>query len=172
MFEVEAKVQVADFASLQATLKQLGATCLGSEIEEDIFFSHPQRDFRESDEALRLRSINGNLELTYKGPNRSSTLKSRIEHNIGLADDPRSLLSALGFQPAAELSKTRESWKFGQLTVTLDELNFGKFVEVEALDEDEAAATNAVEKALADLQISGPKITESYLCLLERHRAG
>jgi adenylate cyclase class 2 len=171
VFEVEAKVQVRDFVALRAALAQLGAQHLGAAIESDVFFAHPQRDFRETDEALRLREVDGVLELTYKGPNRSATLKSRLEHNMPVGEDPTPLLAALGFVRAAELSKQRESWKLGQLTVTLDELEFGKFVEVEALGEDEVKAAELVEAGLVKLGIQGPKITESYLNLLERHRA-
>ncbi|MGB1697489.1 MAG: class IV adenylate cyclase [Thermoplasmatota archaeon] len=172
MYEVEAKVAVASFADIRARLASLGATSLGQCVEKDVFFQHPHRDFRETDEALRLRDRNGALELTYKGPNESATLKSRIEHNVLVTDDPTNLLSALGFKAAAEIEKDRESWQWGDVLVMLDALACGRFVEVEAIGEDCGEAEVRVAEAMRILGLEGPTIRESYLRLLERHRAG
>lgn len=172
MYEVEAKVAVASFDAIRARLAALEAKSLGSCVERDVFFQHPQRDFQHTDEALRLRDRNGALELTYKGPNESQTLKSRIEHNVLVADDPSAMLAALGFVASAELEKHRETWRWEDVLVTLDALACGRFVEVEALAAERADAEVRVASAMQTLGLEGPTIRESYLRLLERHRAG
>ena len=45
----------------------------------DTYFSHPARDFAATDEALRIRSIDQENFVTYKGPKLDATTKTRRE---------------------------------------------------------------------------------------------
>ncbi len=86
----------------------------------DRYFNHPARDFGVTDEALRLRSVNGQNWITYKGPKLDQTTKTRRELELPLADGEEwpheygELLAALGFRAVREVHKTRRP---GQLFI-------------------------------------------------------
>ena len=52
--------------------------------QEDIYLSHPSRDFRVTNEALRIRRIGDENRITYKGPRLSGPTKTREEIEISL----------------------------------------------------------------------------------------
>jgi adenylate cyclase class 2 len=83
--------------------------------EIDWFFAHPCKDFRESDECLRLRLRifpNGEEErfLTYKGPKIDVQTKTRKEIEVPVFDPVKteSLLEAVGFRKTAMVRKYRQ----------------------------------------------------------------
>ena len=76
--EADIKVKVKDFKEIRRLLKEMGAKKISEEEETDIYFQHPCRNFRDTDEALRIRRTGERITLTYRGPRISSELKSRI----------------------------------------------------------------------------------------------
>ncbi len=171
MLEVEAKVAVEDVEALRQRLVAAGARHQGTKEQDDVFFQHPSRDLVESDEALRLRREGNTMDLTYKGPQRGGALKVRREETVLLGSDPTELLEALGFAAAARLRKRREQYHLddarGHLELALDHLEgLGWFLEVECLDEDEAAARARVHEGLERLGLAHlPTINRAYLDL-------
>lgn len=160
MIEVERKVR-ADHDAVRERLSATDATRLGRQIERDTYYDHPARDFAETDEALRVRTIEpvpdedddtdwsadddnerlaadrdatARTELTYKGPKVDDVDKTRRELSTGL-DDPDSVdatLQALGFAPVATVTKERTAVDIEECRVTLDVVeDVGSFVEVE-----------------------------------------
>lgn len=72
--------------------------------------------------------------LTWKGPpTEDDTGQQREEVSCHVADlnSMRDLLERLGFRQALEFTKQREYWQVGESKVVLDELPFGRFVEIE-----------------------------------------
>ncbi|ACS90557.1 MULTISPECIES: class IV adenylate cyclase [Thermococcus] len=146
------------------------------EIHEDMYFSHPCRDFSKTDEALRIRikRFNGHFEalLTYKGPKIDNISKTRkeIEVTIDNVDAYIELLHALGFREVLTVKKSREKYYVEKgVTITLDEIEgLGKFVEIEKLETDERNIENEVKRLLKILESLGVKQFErkSYLELL------
>ncbi|KUO86543.1 MAG: hypothetical protein AT709_07990 [Caldivirga sp. MG_3] len=68
MLEVEVKFRIRDVKGLVNRLRGF-ATHIGSNVEEDHYFNHPCRDFRSTDEAVRVRVYgSGRVTVTYKGP--------------------------------------------------------------------------------------------------------
>lgn len=165
MLEVETKIRVGEVEAVRRRLAALGAGLEPARVQTDLFFQHPQRDFAATDEALRLRSEEGVLELTYKGPRHESDAKVRDEVNVPVAADPTPLLEALGFRKAAVLRKERASTRVDECRVELDHVaGLGWFLEVEALGDDAPAAAAAVHTTLARLGLEdAPRITDSYL---------
>ncbi len=115
-YEVEQKHRVADIAALIASLTKRGAQ-LGEPMEQsDQYFAHPCRDFANTDEALRIRTVGGKSVVTYKGPKLDTTTKTRREIELSL--DPEDaggaefheLLAALGFTPVAVVRKQRRTF--------------------------------------------------------------
>lgn len=181
MAEVEVKYRVTDLGSVESAMARLGARLVKVEREEDTYLQHPCRDFRASDEALRLRVINGErVELTYKGPRSGGDIKSRLEITVGLRGDPDSalrLLESLGFERVATVSKVRRFYVVPgtKVVVCLDDVEgLGSFVEIEAQGSPEEVS-GEVEAVARKLGLRGPPLSKTYLELLlegGRHREG
>jgi adenylate cyclase class 2 len=162
-YEVEIKFRVNDHAALALRLGQLGAKA-GPEVrQEDIYLSHPGRDFGASDEALRLRRIGDENVVTYKGPKLAGPTKTREEIEIPYEPGPAGqgrmarLLDRLGFRPVATIRKTRRPFRLAQdgrtMEVALDLAEgLGPFAEVETLADgpDDLPAAQAAVLSLAE----------------------
>ena len=171
MIEVEVKARAPD--DMAKRIAALGATLLVVENHHDLYFNSPQRDFRCSDEALRIRIKEEGARLTYKGPKLDQTTKSRLERTVKI-DDPQQMeqiLSALGFVLSAEVRKKRAKYSYEDVVLALDEVEgLGSFVEVEA--EGEGDYEEQRRKVLSTMSKLGlhESIRSSYLELLEEKR--
>jgi adenylate cyclase class 2 len=175
MYEVELKVR-AGHEAVRERLSTLGATDAGAVRQVDTYYDAPNRDFAETDEALRIRREEGpdgaTARVTYKGPLVETASKSRREVETGVddADDLDAILDALGFSPAAVVEKERERYVLDDYTVTLDTVaDLGEFVEIEReVPESDLEATR--DEAVAHLRDLGldpdEQIRTSYLGLL------
>src|SRR5438552_3145030 len=76
MLEVEMKFPAADFTGIERLLAERGAVAQESLEEVDHYFNAPDRDFAQTDEALRLRRIGPANYATYKGPKRDAQTKT------------------------------------------------------------------------------------------------
>ncbi|MDD3246775.1 MAG: class IV adenylate cyclase [Methanosarcina sp.] len=138
MIEVEVKVR-ADHSKVRSVLQKLGAIKIGIENQSDTYFAAPYRDFSKTDEALRIRSLDGQAVLTYKGPKLDKVSKTReeLETSVDEATTAK-ILHALGFSDAGIVRKKREVFRAGEITVCLDAVEgLGEFLEVEIIAEDE-----------------------------------
>lgn len=177
MYEVELKVK-ADHDRIRQRLNEAGAEKLGAVTQEDTYYDAPHRDFTETDEALRIRrerAPNDNqweTAITYKGPLLEAESKSREEFETALGDGDLGdeILTRLGFEAAATVTKERERYRLEGVTITLDEVvGLGQFVEAEL--EAESSAIEAVRERAADtlrrLELNPEdQIRTSYLGLL------
>ncbi|QDT52447.1 CYTH domain protein [Caulifigura coniformis] len=160
MIEVELKYRLDEPESLLASLIARGAQPGAPTVERDLYFNHPARDFRQTDEALRLRWDGSQATLTYKGQLLDRVSKSREELELDLSPETgletaRRILGLLGFVESGDVEKQRT--KFPMLDrglpvlVTIDEVTgLGLFVELEASaerDSYEAARDRLLELA-------------------------
>ncbi len=168
MIEIEAKARCSP--DILNAIKALGAVYLVSENHHDTYFSSPQRDFRKTDEALRIRVKEGGAWLTYKGPKLDAMTKSREEVTVKLDDSiaMEKILASLGFVHAAEVKKHRDKYVLGDLILALDVVEgLGTFLEVEVVaNENWEAKREEVLGIFAHLGI-GASIRQSYLEMLE-----
>jgi adenylate cyclase class 2 len=183
--EVEAKVYITnedEFAHLKSSLLSKNFKALIEHQETDYYYNSPVRDFRQTDEALRIRKIKVNeiqndkkLEITWKGPKLDSKLKTREELTITIKDTSISVLKhflcVLGFLDILEVRKRRESFKKEDTTVSLDRVDkLGLFMEVEILSTASKVknASTKLVKLLCDLipDYEERNIRRSYLELL------
>jgi adenylate cyclase class 2 len=178
MLEVEVKYPVADFAPLEARLREWGARPSEPLHEADHYFNAPDRDFARTDEALRLRRIGSDNRVTYKGPKCDAQTKTRTEIEVPLAEgdaaaaDFTRLLTHLGYRAVAVVRKQRRILSLERdgfdLEVCLDEVDeVGRFAEVEILaPEEQLPAARAVLLQVAgELGLSAPE-RRSYLEML------
>ena len=176
MLEVEAKFQPhpSDIERLREQLGNLHDIKPTYHEQEDIYFSHPHRDLKARDEALRLRVDKG-LQITWKGPKLDPPLKTREEIEFGLETDlstAASLLRALGFTEAARVHKTRHQWKLTspeEAWVCIDEVrDLGTFVEVEVRAHAPSEGRATLVRVLQFLDLTEQTLlTQSYLGLLQ-----
>jgi adenylate cyclase class 2 len=177
-YEVEQKHRVADAESLVVRLAALGAAVSPVVIQSDRYFAHPCRDFAETDEALRIRTVGEASFVTYKGPKIDATTKTRREIELPLdANDKRGerfaeVFSALGFTSVATVRKERRKFQLERegfvVEGALDTVDgLGTFVELE-LQADDAGldAAKRIIAALAEDLYLGASERRSYLELL------
>ena len=79
MLEIEQKYSGVDFASLEQQLHAWGADRFELHEEEDQYLAAPDRDFKMTGEAFRLRRAGKDAFLTYKGPRLQTEAKIRAE---------------------------------------------------------------------------------------------
>ncbi len=184
-FEVELKYRSVDHGVLAERLAALGAIPSGSALQVDTYLSHPARDFAATNEAFRVRSMGNENRITYKGPRRAGTTKTREEIEIRFADGEQTtgqllhLFELLGFRPAATIRKERTSFRLNRaghtLEVALDSTQgLGAFAEIEALAASELdlpAAQAAVLSLAAELALTDVE-PRSYLRMILESKSG
>jgi len=144
MLEIEMKFPVDSFDKVEEFLQQHSAEAQDPRIDIDRYFNAPDRDFAQTDEALRIRSIGDTNCVTYKGPKTDAETKTRMEVEVALGDGPEvaegfgQLLLHLGYRFVAVVEKKRRIFRFVRgsfdMEIALDEIEqLGKFVELEIL---------------------------------------
>lgn len=178
MLEVEQKFLLADKTALLDQLAQLGATQETDQEQEDLYFTHPVRNFAETDEAFRIRRIGSENRVTYKGPKRNTVSKIRKEIELAFESGQSAfeqlteMLELLGFHPLRSVRKRRTPFTCQHqqraFEITIDEVEgLGLFAEIELLAEESEfqEADNAIIELAAYLGMTHP-IRTSYLGML------
>jgi adenylate cyclase class 2 len=178
MLEVEVKYRLHEPATMQAQLLAREARLVADQVEEDHYLNAPDRDFARTDEALRLRRIGEEAILTYKGPKKDRTSKTRAEVEVPCPPGEQSaegflkLFRHLGYRLTAVVRKRRKIFEWPRdgyvLHACLDDVEgVGQYVELEivAPEAELEAARACVFRVAAEL---GLRETErrSYLELL------
>ena len=184
MIEVELKVKVdkEEVEDLSHKLRELGFKRYGIVEEIDTYFKGIDRDFRETDEALRIRESidlergDRRYYLTYKGPKLDSISKTREEYQVKVedGDTTKIILEKLGFKKVPPLRKVREIYKKDDVTVSIDRVeDIGYFLEFEKSVKSESEREGAIRELMdlirtLDLD-EGRLIRASYLELRDSY---
>ncbi len=163
--ETEAKFYVLHFDQITMRLQELQAHLIQPRVlETNLRFDLPDNSFRSSGRVLRLRR-DTESKLTYKGAsqNRSGVLdRQEIEFVVGDFEKARQFLEALGFRQTMFYEKYRATYEFDDLSIMLDELPYGDFVEIEGEDVEQ------IQKLAAKLHLEwSAAIETSYTGLFE-----
>jgi adenylate cyclase class 2 len=146
MTEMEIKASLGDMeqAHFDEVTARLGFRQTDVCVEEDVYYNGIGRNFRMTDEALRLRvhMQNGRTEaaVTYKGAKQNTRSQTRLELETEVADAKtmRAILERLGFCAAISVRKIRRTLQCGQITICLDEVDdLGRYLALETLAQDE-----------------------------------
>jgi adenylate cyclase class 2 len=184
MLEVEMKFPVSDFAGLVTRLADWGVLDVHSREDTDQYFNAPDRDFGQTDEALRVRRIGVANFVTYKGPKIDAQTKTRTELEVPLgtgeavAQDFMRLLQHLGYRPVGTVHKRRRIFHVERagfpLEVCLDEVDgLGRFAELEIqAPEDRLDEARAVLLAAAAALGLTTSERRSYLQMLLARKEG
>jgi adenylate cyclase class 2 len=116
-------------------------------IENNLVLDLMGGPLRKTDTLFRLRNCEKGTLVTIKRPLPAIALKVRHEEEAVLEcsqEDALKLFELLGYGVVYRYEKTRRECRIGEATICLDELWFGRFVEIEA--ESEEAVMKAVDE--------------------------
>ncbi|MEN3035344.1 MAG: class IV adenylate cyclase [Candidatus Methanosuratincola sp.] len=170
--EIEAKAQVEDASIAESIVRRSGGDLIGEKKQVDIYLSHPCRDMRAADEALRLRLEGEACVVTFKGARMKGNLKSREELEFSVWDWEKALevFKRLGFKVSAKVCKVRREYRLLGANVAIDKVEgLGDFVEIEAPRiGTEMERSALVEKVANLIGVEKDRLTtKSYAELLE-----
>lgn len=135
--ELEVKLFVSDLAAVERQLHSLDARLtLPRVFEVNLRFDTPGGDLGKTLRVLRLRQDNV-IRLTYKGPATGlggARLRQEIEFEVSDFAAARDLLEGLGYQVVMIYEKYRAAYDLDGAEVSLDQLPYGTFVEIEGPD--------------------------------------
>lgn len=164
--ELETKFYITNPEALETKLNTLGAEMIQVRTHEyNLRFDTPDQKLAQEFRLLRLRK-DQITRLTYKGPATNQggvNVREEIEITVGDFETTIQLLHALGYQVTAIYEKYRTTYKLYHNHITIDEMPFGFFVEVEGLDKERIKATAKVLGLNWNANIS-----ENYLMIFYR----
>lgn len=144
--ETEIKLRIDSPENMVKKLRDAGAREVELLEQEDIIWDYAfgDKSFKDKKQSFRLRLQKGRNEtrtiLTFKKSSKidASGIKTRDEYNILVGDfnGMRDTLENIGFRQDLVVKKRRRVFKLNGLEVTLDELPFGNFVEIEGETKD------------------------------------
>ncbi|WP_290596113.1 MULTISPECIES: class IV adenylate cyclase [unclassified Archaeoglobus] len=129
--EVEAKFIYKE--GVEEKLREIAEPVI-EKFEHDIYFNHPCKDFKKTDEAVRIRRDVEGVTVTYKGPKVDLETKSREEVKVKVDsfENAFELLQKLGFRPVREVKKLRKIYRLKGAIVCVDDVEgVGRFIEIE-----------------------------------------
>lgn len=175
MIEVEVKAKIDSFEEVEERLEKIGAVKSKTEFQEDIYFASPIVDFAKTDEALRVRTTDNDIFITYKGPKLNSQAKTRkeVEMSIESAEKARDIFEEIGFKEARTVRKNRQYYHYENFEITLDDIEgLPPYMEIEISLEDNSdydEAQNSIFKLFEKLGITDGFERTSYMELLENN---
>ncbi len=135
--ELEIKLYLSDLSTFQHRVEELGAKLVEPRLHEiNLRFDTPQGDLTRSAQVLRLRQDTA-ARLTYKGPGETVGgvhARREIEFTVSDYQSAQLLLETLGYQVSLMYEKFRTTYLMEDLQITLDEMPYGNFTEIEGSD--------------------------------------
>lgn len=166
--ELEVKLYLADLEAFQDRVEVLGAKLIEARLHEvNLRFDTPDESLTRSLQVLRLRQDNA-ARLTYKGPGETMDgvyARREIEFTVSDYESARALFEVLGYQVSLMYEKYRTTYDLDGIHITLDEMPYGDFSEIEGNDPDRIRSV--AEKLGLDWEA---RIMDSYTSLFERLR--
>lgn len=144
--ENEVKLYVPDLVAAARRVEAAGGTLKAPRVyERNVRYDDDARSLNATGTVLRLRQ-DTRARLTYKDGERLSGEygSSRFEAEVEVSDfaTMETILGKLGYHPVMVYEKYRTTYALYDAEVTLDEMPYGNFVEIEG---DEAAIKRCVE---------------------------
>jgi adenylate cyclase, class 2 len=133
--ETEVKFYVHDLQRMETRLLELKARLIQPRVHEtNLRFDTPTGGLRKNSHVLRLRK-DTEAKFTFKGPSRERKngvmSRQEIEFTVSDFDKAQQFLEALGYAPVVFYEKFRTTYELDDIHIMLDELPYGKFVEIE-----------------------------------------
>jgi len=160
---------VRNLDALSSKLEALGARMESPRVlETNLRFDTPSAELSGGRKALRLRK-DSRAVMTFKGPaqlGQEVSIRQEIEFEVGDFEAARRLLEALGYRLMVMYEKYRTTYHLRHLIVVLDEMPYGKFVEIEG------GSARAIHAAANQIGLRWEARSEmSYLALFDELRS-
>jgi adenylate cyclase, class 2 len=167
--ELEVKFYLSNRKGLEEKLVMLGGKLAEPRVHEvNLRFDTPDHELLETGRLLRLRQ-DSLARVTYKGLGSvegGARLRQELEFSVSDFDTARALFEALGYQVYMMYEKYRTTYQLGNVLVTLDEMPYGDFAEIEGPDGE------SIQKAAQQLGLNWEgRILDSYTVLFEQARS-
>ena len=167
--ELEVKYYISDLKKLRKRLESIEAQVVQPRTHEvNLRFDTSSRDLTLTHQVLRLRQ-DRIARLTYKGPSEITggvRVRKEIEFAVSDFKAAQDLFEVLGYQVSMMYEKYRTEYELDNVYVTLDEMPYGNFAEIEGPDPESIQAINQ------RLGLNWDKRNlESYIVLFERLRS-
>ena len=161
--EKEVKFLVSDLLSIENRIRSLGGVVVQERVyEKNLRLDTPDRKLSLARQVLRLRQ-DKRIRLTYKGPaDPASAISERPEHEIVISnlEQGQRILESLGYEVITIYEKYRASYMLTNCEISLDEMPYGNFIEIEGPEK------TAIKKTADCLGINwGCRSSLSYLRL-------
>ncbi len=138
--ELEVKYLVSDLVRMEERIQSLGGILTQPRTHEiNLRYDTPEGDLTRAHRVLRLRQDQAAI-LTYKGPAHAEQgVQSRVEIEMIVEnfDTARAFLEALGYRVSVMYEKFRTSYMYRDAVITLDEMPYGAFIEIEGQNPDQ-----------------------------------
>jgi adenylate cyclase, class 2 len=169
--ELEVKFFLENLSAVESRVRAQGASRIYLRTYEiNLRFDTPDGALSKSQKVLRLRQDTSAI-LTFKGPSQNRqdvTVRQEIEFQVSDFPAARRLLEALDYQVNVIYEKYRTTYDLEGVKITLDEMPYGNFCEIEGPD---PQTIHAIADRLG-LDWSA-RVMDSYLamfsCLKESH---
>lgn len=163
--ELEVKLYLADLPAFKQRLENSGGQLLEERLHEiNLRFDLPDGELTRTAQVLRLRQ-DTSARMTYKGPGETIAgvhARREIEFTVVDFESAQALLEILGYQVSLMYEKYRTTYSLEGVQVTLDEMPYGNFTEIEGSD------TSAIHRVTERLGLSwDARILESYTSLFD-----
>jgi adenylate cyclase class 2 len=166
--EIEIKLYLSDMPAFRRRVEQQGAELIEARLHEvNLRYDTPDGELTRTSQVLRLRQDKA-AHLTYKGQGDASSevyIRREIEFTVGDFQAARLFLEALGYVIDLMYEKYRTSYSLDGVLVTLDEMPFGNFSELEGPD------AESIRRVADKLGVKWEtRIADSYTSLFTRLR--
>jgi adenylate cyclase class 2 len=164
--EIEIKLYLSDMPAFRRRVEQQGAELVEARLHEvNLRYDTPDGGLTRTAQVLRLRQDNL-AHLTYKGKGDTNSevyIRREIEFTVGDFQAARLFLEALGYTVSLMYEKYRTSYSLDGVIVTLDEMPFGNFSELEGPD------AESIRRVADMLGVNWEaRIADSYTALFTR----
>lgn len=167
--EIEVKFLVENRSDMADRILRSGGVLVSDGFETNIRWDDASGSLAAKKCLLRLRTESGGkVILTFKSPPPADEIQFKVfierELVVGDAEEMAAILEALGFYPVQIYEKERAVFRFDDVTLCLDRLPFGDFLEIEGGKE---AIRHAAERLGLNWE---RRILDNYLSLFEKVR--
>lgn len=164
--EIEIKLYLSDMPSFRRRVEEQGAILIEARLHEvNLRYDTPDGELSRTAQVLRLRQDRA-AHLTYKGKGDASGevyIRREIEFTVRDFQSARAFLEALGYVINLMYEKYRTTYKLDGVLVTLDEMPFGNFSELEGPD------AESIRRVAEKLGVNWEaRIADSYTALFAR----
>lgn len=166
--ELEVKFHIHDLPGLEEHLKSLGARQVQARLHEvNLRLDTEDLSLTRSLQVLRLRQ-DSQARVTYKGPDTTQggvLVRQEYEFVVSDYQAARNLFRALGYDVAMMYEKYRTVYDLEDVHVTLDEMPYGGFIEIEG------PRPESIQSVAKRLDVSWEiRVLKSYTAIFEQLR--